>query len=1678
MTWQFLTAGSLIPASHVLTWLIQSTVLLAVGLLAGHLLRKRGPAVQSALYRTTLGAVILCPVASVSMAALGFGVLLIQLPVPSENDRNAFANEPPGRRIRPTIDGNEAKSRTDDRLSVPTSQTLDSPMLSDIAPDRANAAGVAPPALATVSSGALPRWADIIGWGSALFVAAWLVGAAALGMRLAVGHRRMARLRSAAIDAEAEVMELCRDLAHRMRLDPPSVLRSPFLCSPCLDGLRRPAILLPEDAKENLRETFIHELAHLERRDGLWNVLRHSATALFWMQPLLWFLSKRLEATAEEVCDDYVVEFGADRCRYAHHLLELAERRLPPLAPSGVGMISLRSLLARRITRILDSTRTLSTQAGRRAIAAALLAGLVGTVLVGSLGVGGGNRAVLGDEPKVEKPSATDQRSTPPTVDASAPPQKMTVRGRVVDPDGKPVAGATVTTSRSRRGGIGPYGWDADRQEIDRTVSGTAGRFTLAIVETTPVSDEEPGSPDHWSLPGIVAWAPGFGPAWPKTLAKEVTEDKPIQLVPDDVPITGRLVDLEGRPISGASIRVDSLWVPESAEEIDRWRATVERDPATADRPLSHYFPIREKLAGTEPAIASSRSTTDAEGRFRLSGLGRDRLAILEITGATIATRRAQVVTRRMNGIVGRHLDEPYVEDPTYYGASPTIVVEPARPIEGVVFDADSKAPISGAIVTAAQLAGSPMGIEGLIATRTDAQGKYRLAGLPKGDGHELGVYPSLDQPYFITDSLKVTAGPGLDPVRFDIALHRGIWITGRVTDAQTGGPAQAAIHYYPYLVNQHAPPFPNFQPNTIMPNWTGDRYRTDPDGRFRVVGLPGRGIVAAKSFLRTYRLGIGTDRLSELPSRQSMRRDGLPTYNRIDPNNFQAVSEVNPPTDVDEFACDLKLDPGPSLTIQLVDQVGKALTGVSAWGCLPLGHDSKDLNDESRAQIFGLDPSTSRTLVFLHFERRLGAVLTLKGGDATTPVREQTVTLDACATVSGRVVDAGGKPVTGGIWIALDQGDGDPSPADWLLGGPFDGDGRFQINSLPPGGIYIIQARDRMTWVASIKKEPELFPSFYLARNLKSESGKTIDLGTFNATTGKPAKELEKPTTEKVLQDTNPASKMPITGRIVDLEGRPVTGATVRITQITKPKGDNLDPWIEAVKRGEHWTTNEHLIYEPPITPEERRPKTTTDSQGRFRFEGLEAERVVNLTVQGPTIAFTPVKVVTRRIEPIPARGFPSQHGPGSQTIYGTDLTYTSSPGRPVEGIVRDARTKQPMANVEVRSDRFAGSNFVGTKDLMTTTDAQGRFRLVGLPKGQGNSLLVVPNDDQPYFMQDVAISDPPGIEPVPVEINLHRGIWIQGKVTDQETAKPVDGARLHYIPFLENPFAQATPEFGKDRDVDGFSGQDRYQTKADGSYRLVGLPGRAIVGAVVYSKKPYLKGAGSESIKGMDEHGNFPTYFNPVWAGRFFPTSMKEIHPPDGVDVVNLDLELVPGGKVRLRVLDSRGKPVSGVLAAGRTGRDLHDREPQKEAEFEVVCLAPGEDRLVLVIHDERKLGMVFHVKSGDDKNGPVSITLEPLATLTGRVTDADGNPVSGATVRTDPAPWTSGGFNLHLSTVASDREGQFVVPKVPAGCKYNLVVESGIAPKSERVAFFRDASVRPGEMSDVGDIRFQND
>ena len=276
-----LSSATTALAGYGLTLLLQSTALLIFGLAFGRLAKRYGPAVQSGIYRTTLVAIMVCPAASALLAAAGFDGLAIRLESPKaevETPRTATQAAMPA---QPQTTGLPGGLPPTDVSPLPVSELTVPPHPSDAIPIERPAE---PPPF--------PRYGKRVS-AVAVGLGVWLFGAVMLLARLGISQRRMARLKASATAADPIASQLCRELAVRMQVAAPEVLRSPFLFSPCLDGIRRPVILLPDGVDENLHETFVHELAHLLRRDGLWNLLRRSSTALLWMQPLLWLLSRR-----------------------------------------------------------------------------------------------------------------------------------------------------------------------------------------------------------------------------------------------------------------------------------------------------------------------------------------------------------------------------------------------------------------------------------------------------------------------------------------------------------------------------------------------------------------------------------------------------------------------------------------------------------------------------------------------------------------------------------------------------------------------------------------------------------------------------------------------------------------------------------------------------------------------------------------------------------------------------------------------------------------------------------------------------------------------------------------------------------------------------------------------------------------------------------------------------------------------------------------------------------------------------------------------------------------------------------------------------------------------------------------------------------------------------------------
>src|SRR5207244_3678817 len=121
--------------------------------------------------------------------------------------------------------------------------------------------------------------------------------------------------------------------------------------------------------------------------------------------------------------------------------------------------------------------------------------------------------------------------------------------------------------------------------------------------------------------------------------------------------------------------------------------------------------------------------------------------------------------------------------------------------------------------------------------------------------------------------------------------------------------------------------------------------------------------------------------------------------------------------------------------------------------------------------------------------------------------------------------------------------------------------------------------------------------------------------------------------------------------------------------------------------------------------------------------------DRLVRAQLDGPTIASQYVNLITRPGKAIEVTGYKVP-----TTYYAAGFRYVAAPTKPVVGVVCDKDTGKPLAGVTVESNKLANDPVPGRNIVRTTTDAQGRYRLTGLPKGEGNKIRLVPRDDQLY--------------------------------------------------------------------------------------------------------------------------------------------------------------------------------------------------------------------------------------------------------------------------------------------------------------------------------------------------------
>lgn len=101
-------------------------------------------------------------------------------------------------------------------------------------------------------------------------------------------------------------------------------LQIPMTC-----GIVRPRILLPAEAEHwtasRLQAVLLHERAHIRRRDVATQMAAHVVASLWWFQPLVWVMRRRLRAESELASDAAAIRGGLRASDYASELLAIAK---------------------------------------------------------------------------------------------------------------------------------------------------------------------------------------------------------------------------------------------------------------------------------------------------------------------------------------------------------------------------------------------------------------------------------------------------------------------------------------------------------------------------------------------------------------------------------------------------------------------------------------------------------------------------------------------------------------------------------------------------------------------------------------------------------------------------------------------------------------------------------------------------------------------------------------------------------------------------------------------------------------------------------------------------------------------------------------------------------------------------------------------------------------------------------------------------------------------------------------------------------------------------------------------------------------------------------------------------------------------------------------------------------
>jgi RNA polymerase sigma factor (sigma-70 family) len=673
------------------------------------------------------------------------------------------------------------------------------------------------------------------------------------------------------------------------------------------------------------------------------------------------------------------------------------------------------------------------------------IAAVVLSLAVAGTGVGVG---VWGPQSMADNPAviAVGQAFEPAKsqVPVAAAEETSTVRGLVVDPDGKPVAGATLYSLRPQ---VGKPPSDENIEAVARGTSGADGRFSF---DEPKARLGQGAGGDSWP---VMAAADGFGLGW--TATSKTGDELTVRLVKDQQ-ITGRILDTEGRPIANAQARVAEIYASHD-ESLDGFLAGWK---ATSTEAIVRH--LDKRVNG--PPQTVKVTATDRDGRFRITGAGANRLLKLRVQGPTLAQSSVFVVTRT------EFDPRPYNQATAsslfmgprrpggpiqLYGPTFDYVATPSKTMSGIVHDAAGK-PVAGARVMAI------VGMNNTVSATTAADGRFTLVGLPKQPLHGVHVMPGKDSA-LLSRSVQVPDTDGLAPVAADILLARGIVVTGQIIDKQTGKGVQSGIRFAPLPENAFftKPGYDSYKHERLMST-------TDADGRYRMIVIPGAGVLMVQAqsggtldgqYVNPYMLATFDD---EDRKHVKVSADGnfIGVGNSYETLSCEhAVKWLDLAEDAGPVTLDLYVHRGKVGKLTIQDADGQPLPGAIVAG-VTLYFPYTFALKSAECPVYALDPKKPRTLAIYHAGRKLGGHVVMRGDEAEPVVAK----LQPLGTAIGRILDADAQPIAGAIITPQFSADSANSLETFLRQQRpvvhTDAAGRFRVDGIVPGLEFRLSPR------------------------------------------------------------------------------------------------------------------------------------------------------------------------------------------------------------------------------------------------------------------------------------------------------------------------------------------------------------------------------------------------------------------------------------------------------------------------------------------------------------------------------------------------------------------------------------------------------------------------------------------